>query len=145
MNEATHRKKKAMCGRKASPLTMKWSLVTKTWGLLLSFFLHLLSMWMGCILLDSSLLLSQSSKSIYQKKYFGGVTLSLNKGSAVPAWVSLAPGLQVQQSCASKAAGAAGHGQPSMCMGGSFIQGAISPPQQRQLDIEERMWAGIES
>lgn len=98
---------------------------------------------MDSIQLASSLLFSQSSRSIYPKTSFWGVTPFLNKGSAVPAWISLAPG--VQESCAWEAAGAGGHGQPSMCTGGSFIQGAISPPQQRQLDSEERMWAGMES
>lgn len=98
---------------------------------------------MDSIQLASSLLFSQSSRSIYPKTSFWGVTPFLNKGSAVPAWISLAPG--VQESCAWEAAGAGGHGQPSMCTGGSFIQGAISPPQQRQLDSEERMWAAMES
>lgn len=37
-----------------------------------------------------------------------------------------------------EAAGAAGHAQPSMCTGGS-------PPPQRQLEDEERMWVGMES
>lgn len=46
-----------------------------------------------------------------KKKIIGGVTPSLKKDSAVLARVSIAPGLQVQQSCAWEAAGAAGHGQ----------------------------------
>lgn len=66
---------------------------------------------MSNIQLASSLLFSQSFRSIYPKNHFCRVTPSLKKGSAVPAWVSLAPGLQVQQSCAWEAAGAAGHSQ----------------------------------
>lgn len=129
LNEATHRKINAICGRKAWPFTMK-SLVTKTWGLLLSFFLHpLLSMCMGSIQLASSLLFPQSSASICPKPHFWRVTPSLNKGPAVPAWVSLAPGVQIRESCALEAAGAAGHSQPSMSTGGSFIHGAVSPSQ----------------
>lgn len=38
-----------------------------------------------------------------------------------------------------------GMASPPCEPGGSFIQGAISPPQQRQLDSEERIWVGMES
>lgn len=60
-----------------------------------------------------------------KKKHFGGVTPSLKKGSAVPAWVSLSPGtcryIRVVP------------GRLQVLLGmASFIQGALSPPQQRQ-------------
>ncbi|NXH68701.1 TF7L2 factor, partial [Hydrobates tethys] len=62
-------------------------------------------------LLASSLLFSQTSRSIHPEKYFLRVTPSLNKGPAAPAWPSPFPEVQVPRcgvrgSCALETAGA---------------------------------------
>lgn len=136
-----------MCGRKACPLTMK-SLVTKNWGLLLSFFLHpLSSMWMGSIQLASSLF-TVIQEYLQKKINFWRVTPSLNKGPAVPALVSLAPGCRYRGVVSGRLQVLLGMASLPCEWEAALSRLYLSTPsgwEQRQLDSEKRMWIGMES
>lgn len=75
-----------------------------------------------------------SYPGVFKKKNLEGVTPSLKKGSAVPAWSPCPQGCRYSRVVP---------GRMQVLLGmASHIQGALSPPQQRR---EERMWVGMES